>query len=60
MRKPRVVAPDLAHTQRTRSLYRLAKGLPAGRATPWTSRNPKEIWLTQTAAPRFSRVGLKA
>ncbi|KAI0717838.1 hypothetical protein C8T65DRAFT_104294 [Cerioporus squamosus] len=32
----------------------------ATRTTPSTSRNPEENWLTQSAAPRFSRLGLKA
>ncbi|KAI0800044.1 hypothetical protein C8Q74DRAFT_387737 [Fomes fomentarius] len=30
------------------------------RLAPSTSRNPEENWLTQSAAPRFSRLGLKA
>ncbi|RDX45555.1 hypothetical protein OH76DRAFT_1407939 [Lentinus brumalis] len=50
-------------TSRRTSVINTPGGSPgsvSARTTPSTSRNPEENWLTQSAAPRFSRLGLKA
>ncbi|RPD70672.1 hypothetical protein L226DRAFT_525768 [Lentinus tigrinus ALCF2SS1-7] len=59
--RPSSPTPSARSNPSRRSVIQTPTGSPvSARAIPSTSRNPEENWLTQSSAPRFSRLGLKA
>ncbi|KAI0686622.1 hypothetical protein C8Q76DRAFT_309951 [Earliella scabrosa] len=60
--RPSSPTPSARSTSSRKSVFQQVDprtGSPM-RLPPSTSRNPEENWLTQSSAPRFSRLGLKA